>query len=173
MSIKTDKPIIYQIQNVHVHSSWVKKFLHIQTIYILCISFKGIVYIYLYPHLEFVIVYDYTVECIWLMRLKMINWVLLPKHAHIHDRPKWHIFVALSKCDPSHNKWYNSRVFRYKKLFLVIICLFFILRMEVFDKQFCFLFTYIVTFWQTKMTHICRIIQMRPITQQMIQTYHL
>jgi hypothetical protein len=27
--------------------------------------------------------------------------------------------------------------------------------------------------WQTKMTHICRIIQMRPITQQVIQTCHL
>jgi hypothetical protein len=31
-------------------------------------------------------------------------------------------------------------------LFLVISCLFFILRVEVFDKQFCFLFTYIVPF---------------------------
>ena len=40
----------------------------------------------------------------------------------------------------------NSRVFRYKKLFLVITCLFFILHVEVFDKQFWFLFTYIVTF---------------------------
>ena len=39
---------------------------------------------------------------------------LLSKHAHIHDRPKWHIFVALSKCDPSHNKWYKHVIYRNK-----------------------------------------------------------
>jgi hypothetical protein len=40
--------------------------------------------------------------------------LLLPKHAHIHDRPKWHIFVVLSKCDPSHNKWYKYCIYRNK-----------------------------------------------------------
>jgi hypothetical protein len=55
------------------------------------------------------------ITCFHLKYLKtVITTLLLPKHAHIHDRPKSHIFVALSKCDPSHNKWYKYVIYRNK-----------------------------------------------------------
>jgi hypothetical protein len=53
------------------------------------------------------------------------------------------------ECDVSFSTIGPARIVVFSdinKLFFVITCLFFILRVEVFDKQFCFLFTYIVTF---------------------------
>jgi hypothetical protein len=67
----------------------------------------------------------------------------------LHQSPltlNYHVVTTLLIKEPDlsgHNKAYSTTDYlRFFALFLVIICLFFILRVEVFDKQFCFLFTY-------------------------------
>jgi hypothetical protein len=63
MSIKTDKPIIYQVQN----SSWVKKFLHIQTIYQGVLVFKWITLVTCVSQGDLWFSYNFHIDIIYLV----------------------------------------------------------------------------------------------------------
>jgi hypothetical protein len=62
MSIKTDKPIIY-----HVHSSWVKMFLHIQTIYQGVLVFKWITLVTSVSQGDLWFSYNFHIDIIYLV----------------------------------------------------------------------------------------------------------